>query len=264
MTEPTTTEPGQGADKAPARRPYTMSEAALAQRRAAAERSTGPITPEGKAAVSRNGWKHGRYSAIHRSSFNSGMASMAKTFGRPCLKTCQFHPDNPERQVAPCSLVTEGLTQAGGNCLDKSVYVNAFSAIIESLSTGNNDAMHGILANETAAALQLLHELRSTIFEQGLIQKIPAITREGQIVKDEDGTIMPAKIIAHPALAHLTNLLSVLGINLPELLATPRAQTQAKRESDNTSMLQTLLGTAAQRLLPPSREVPPAIEEAGE
>jgi len=93
------------------KRPYTMSEAAIAQRHAnlpaAAAAATGPNTPEGKAASSRNAWVHGRYSAINRAQFASGATSIAKMFGKPCVTTCPFHPDNPDRTEAPCSLVLE-------------------------------------------------------------------------------------------------------------------------------------------------------------
>ena len=45
----------------PAKRP--LSDAQLSQRRAAALKSTGPRTDEGKARSSRNAWKHGLRSA---------------------------------------------------------------------------------------------------------------------------------------------------------------------------------------------------------
>src|SRR5678815_1606287 len=115
--------------KKPEKRPYTVSDAVLRQRRenqakateASRELSTGPKTEEGKAAVSRNGWKHGRYSAINRAHFGVGATSMAKLFGKPCRTTCPYHPENPERTEMPCSLVLDGLTHAGGSCLDKTV-----------------------------------------------------------------------------------------------------------------------------------------------
>lgn len=63
------------------KRHYTMSEAALAQRRnnlpAAAAAATGPLTEEGKAASSRNAWVHGRCSAVNRAQFGLGATSMA-------------------------------------------------------------------------------------------------------------------------------------------------------------------------------------------
>lgn len=239
------------------RRAYTMSEAALEQRRAASQLSTGPKTADGKAASSRNGWVHGRYSAVHRQAFTGTMTSMAKLFGTPCRTTCAFHPDNPERTDSPCSLVANGLTQAGGNCLDKSIYVDRFDAIMEALQTGENEALHGVFASEIAAALQLMHELRSKVFEDGLMQVIPAIDSEGEVILDPNTkAAAPARIIAHPALPYIVQLLDKLGINFPELLATPRAARQAKREGDTADTLQQILGAAAARLAPPVRDVP--------
>ena len=51
-------------------------------------------------------------------------------FGKPCVTTCPFHPDNPERKEKPCGLVLDGLTHAGGSCLDKTVYVHALESLM--------------------------------------------------------------------------------------------------------------------------------------
>lgn len=240
------------------KRPYTMSEAAMAQRHAnlpaAAAASTGPTTSEGKAASSRNAWVHGRYSAINRAQFASGATSIAKMFGKPCVTTCPFHPDNPDRTEAPCSLVLDGLTRAGGSCLDKTVYVHALDSLMSAFTDGNMDGMHGLLATEMAGNFQLLRQIREEIAERGLLIEIPMVTKEGVVVRDADGKPIVAELRTNPILAHLIKLNESLGINLAELMATPRAREKLKDDDEAAGGLQSLLGAIfnrAQRKLPP-------------
>ena len=233
------------------KRPYTMSDAALEQRRAnqpkateaSLELSTGPNTPEGKAAVSRNGWVHGRFSAIHRAQFGLGATSVAKLFGKPCLTTCPFHPDNPERTEAPCSLVLDGLTHAGGSCLDKTVYVHALDALMGAMQNGDMEGMNGILATEMASTLQMLHGIREEISAAGLMITIPVVNKDGE-VKIDPHTDRPyiADVKANPILAHMIKLTESLGINFAELMATPRARQKLADEDAAADGLQTAIG----------------------
>jgi len=233
------------------KRPYTMSPAALEQRRAnlpaAAAAATGPITIEGKAASSRNGWQHGRYSAVNLAQFGLGATSMAKMFGKPCVTTCPFHPDNPNRAEAPCSLVLDGLTHAGGSCLDKTVYVHALDALMRVFADGDMDSMHGMLATEMAGNMQLLRQIREDIAERGLLIPIPAITKEGVVVRDADGTMIVADLKPNPMLSHLIKFNESLGINFAELMATPRAREKLKDNDDAADGLQSLLGAIFNR-----------------
>lgn len=242
----------------PGKRPYTMSEAALAQRRAnlpaAAAAATGPVTDEGKAASSRNGWKHGRYSAINRAQFGQGATSIAKMFGKPCVTTCPFHPDNPDRTEAPCSLVLDGLTHAGGSCLDKTVYVHALDALMSAFTDGDMDGMHGLLATEMAANMQLLRSLREEIANNGLVVMIPHVSKDNEVAYDKDGHMVAHDYKPNPALIALIKFNETLGINLAELMATPKARRQIKDDNDAAAGLQSLLGAIfnrAQRRLPP-------------
>jgi len=250
----------EGTDKP--RRPYTMSPAALEQRRAAlpaaAAAATGPITTEGKAASSRNNWKHGRYSAVNRAQFGLGANSMAKMFGKPCVTTCPFHPDNPERTEAPCSLVLDGLTHAGGSCLDKTVYVHALDALMSAFTEGDMDGMHGLLATEMAGNMQLLRQIREDIAERGIMVAVPYVTKDGDVVYDKEGEPVIAGYKANPALPMLIKFNESLGINFAELMATPKARERMKDDDAAADGLQSLLGAIfnrAQRRLPPAREV---------
>ena len=244
MDEPTT----------PAKRQLSTRE--LEQRRQAASKSTGPRTNEGKARSSRNAWKHGMDSAIHHAHFDNGMQSLLGTMGKPCLTTCPKHPDNPNRTVGACSLVLDGVTSAGGSCLDKQVYVQAFASIIDSLEGGSMEGMHGLMASEIAAALQMLHELRAQIADQGFVMGIPMIDDEGNVITRDDGSEVYGKYVSNPGYPMMLKTLEILGISLPELLATPQSQARAKVEHEKVDAMQTMLGGIFQRANANTRALP--------
>lgn len=225
-----------------------LSEAELAQRRAAAQKSTGPVTEEGKARSSRNAWKHGQYSAIHATHFDHGLRSVLGFMGKPCQTTCPMHPDNPERTSEPCTLVLDGLTSAGGSCLDKRVYVDAFGAIIEAVSEGGDRAgVHALMGAEIASTVQLLHEVRASIASEGMLLKVPAINDDGEVITRADGTEVFVKYFSNPLVPVAFKALEQLGTNLPELLATPRAQAQAKTDGKKADAMTSMLGALVQR-----------------
>lgn len=238
------------------RRAYTMSEAALAQRRANAPKalamgalagkSTGPVTEEGKAASSRNNWKHGGYSAIHRRHFGLGAHSVAKLFGKPCVRTCPVHPDNPNRTEAPCSLVRDGFTHEGGSCLDKTVFFHAAEALMGAMSEGNMDGMHSLLAAEVGSMLQISDKLKQLIADEPMVI-IPAITHDGDLIRDAQGAVVARDIRMHPALAPLIRLTEVLGINFAELMATPRAREKLRDADEAADGFAAVLGAIAAR-----------------
>lgn len=218
------------------RRPLT--EAELRQRREAAKKSTGPRTLEGKARVSRNGWKHGLTSKVHAAHFDNGMQSLLGPMGKPCKSTCPKYP---------CSLVEDGHTSPGGTCLDKQVFVQAFGSIIDALENGSMDGMQGLMASEISAALQMLHDLRATVSAQGLVIAIPMINDDGQVITRKDGTEVIGKYVANPGYAMLIKTLETLGISLPELLVTPQSKAKAKVAEEATDAMQTVLGGIFQR-----------------
>lgn len=226
-------------------RPYTMSDKALEARRANAQQSTGPKTQAGKARSSRNAWRHGGYSAVHRAHFRNALGSLdpARLFGKPCVTTCPHHPDNPELASAPCSLVTDGLTRAGGSCLDRRVYVDAFASIIDAMQGGSIEGMEGLMASEMAAQLQVLHTVRESIAKDGVMITIPMIDDEGAVVLMPDGQVAPAKVILNPAIMASVKLLEQLGLNLPEAMASPRARERIREGDETQSAADRLLGT---------------------
>jgi hypothetical protein len=244
------------------KRPYTMSPAAIEQRRAnlpaAAAAATGPLSTDGKAASSRNGWQHGRYSAVNLAQFGLGATSMAKMFGKPCVTTCPFHPDNPNRTEAPCSLVLDGLTHAGGSCLDKTVYVHALDALMRVFSEGDMEGMNGLLATEMASNLQLLRQIREEVSDKGLMIEIPMVTKEGVVIRDENGKPYIASMQVNPIMGHLIKFNESLGINFAELMATPRAREKLKDDDDAAQGLQQLMGAIFNRAKRKSLPAPQA------
>lgn len=213
------------------KRKYTMSDAALAQRREAsklgAEAATGPISDEGKAASSRNAWKHGlrsRAPSMWRDATVVGM------FGRPCRTTCLQYP---------CSLVNEGITKAGGDCLDKTVYVEAFDSILRVVQSGDVSHGHEMLAASLAGAMEVLQQLRAELADNGVVIQMPMVNKQGEIIGH--------KPEINPAMFHYSKLLTDLGISLPELMATPRAVEKREDAESAADAVQDLFTRALSR-----------------
>lgn len=256
----------KAAKKSKARKP--VSQRKLEANRRNAQLSTGPRTEEGKAASSRNAWKTGQHSAVAKQAFaQHGIASMARLWGKPCQTTCPMHPDNPAAE-SHCSLVLEGMTRAGGNCLDKTVYVQALSALHDAMERGELGGVHAMLAAEGGKVMQLLHELMSEITSTGLMTAVPFVTKDGEVVYDKDGKMLIADYKPNPMIPAYIKLLGDFGISLPEMLATPQSRERAKVGQQAADTFQTMMARIAQAAgrpsapgIPPAR---PAIEHQPE
>ncbi len=224
-----------------AKKPRKVTKPMLEANRANAQLSTGPRTEAGKAASSRNAWKHGLTSQASKMALTHGAASLSKVFGKPCQTTCPVHPDNPERTDHACGLVLDGLTRAGGNCLDKTVYVQAAASILDMME-GAAEGMNHILAAEGAAMLQLIHELRTQVTTQGLTIPQYAVNKQGEVVLDpttKAPLVLDYKM--HPGWAVLIGMFDKLGISLPEMLATPASRQRAKLGEQTADAMSTML-----------------------
>ena len=230
-----------------ASRPRTRSPEAQAQSRAAAALSTGPRTEAGKAASSRNAYVTGEYSAIAKTEMwkQAGIGMLFK----PCKTTCPKHPsNNPE---APCSLVEDGTTRAGQDCLDKQIYVEVFNGIINTLESGDVAHLHGMQAHELAMYVQMSHDVREKIRTDGLLYKKLFIDKKtGQPIPDpsNDGEYL-GELREHPLLVHWYKMAEKMGINFPELLATPKAAAAAKSDKETVDAAQELVERATRAVV---------------
>lgn len=209
-------------DGAPIRvkRSYTMTEAARAQRVAAAANSTGPITDEGKAACSKNNWKHGRYAQ-----------SRVLGLGKPCKSTC---PDYP------CSLVEDGKCKPGADCLDKEHLLEACLAIERALKNQDYSDFHGLMVMELGETLQIVRELRGAILEHGTVVESARV--------DKNGNTIGYDLKPHPALLALPNLMKNLGISFTDFMMTPAALERKKADDSAAVTIADVFRDAAKAL----------------
>lgn len=242
-----------------------VSQRKLEANRRNAQLSTGPRTEEGKARSSRNNWKHGRTSATAKATFaQHGSMALAQVFGKPCQTTCPMHPANPSVQN-PCSLVTTGMTSAGGNCLDQTVFVHALLAVHDAIEAGEMEGVNAMLAMEAGKVMQLLHQVTLEISEKGLMVPVPMVTKDGDVVYDRDGKMVVSEYKPNPMVAAYIKLLGDFGISLPEMLATPQARARAKVGEQAADTFQSMLARLYQQAGPalPAPSKKPPIEHDG-
>ena len=218
-------------------KPKAMAEAEINQRQEAAvlanENKTGPVTEAGKDAVARNAWKTGEHSKATRAMEWQKFGLI----GKPCTSTCDKYP---------CSVVDDGLTQPGEDCMDKTVYVEAFDAIMSSLQTRDEQYGHGMMAAQLAQAVETLQTLRNEIAVNGMVIIKPYVNKAGEVIKD--GEKIVGEPMLNPALPQYIKLLDNLGINLPEMMMTPRSVSKLKDLEDGQDAVADLfsrLGRAA-------------------
>lgn len=199
------------------KRSYTMTPAALAQRQNAAEKSTGPITPEGKAATSQNAWKHGLHSR-----------KRILSLGKPCKSTCPQYP---------CSLVDDGATQPGQQCLDKQYMLHTINALSSALNDGNLTDLKNVVTLQLGGTLQVIEELQASIIEYGVYMKSEKLDKGGKPIGYE--------LKPNPSLLPLANLLKAAGVTLPDFMITPAAVERKKEVEDTTNTLASIFSAAA-------------------
>ncbi len=199
------------------KRPYTLSPAAIEQRRRAAQNSTGPKTEEGKKRTRMNAWKDGSYARTR-----------IIGLGKPCKSTCPKFP---------CDLVEEGRCSPGGDCLDKEHLLQATLAIERALIDQDTTDLNEMVTFELAETLQLIRDLRRAVLDDGVIIKSDKF--------GSDGTIIGYDIKEHPALAALPKLVKAFGLTLPDFNLTPAAQAKVKTDEEVAKTLSDVFRTAS-------------------
>lgn len=202
------------------KRPYTMSDAALEARRNNSQLSTGPVTPEGKAASSMNAWRHGLYAR-----------KRILAMGKPCRSTCPQYP---------CSLVDDGATQPGSNCLDKEYMLQTLNALSKAMADNDLTDLKQIVTLQLGGTLQVIDELQASILEYGVYMKSEKIGK--------DGAVTGYEIKPNPSLLPLSNLLKAAGVTMPDFMITPAAVEKQKSDKEAAASLADIFKAAGNSL----------------
>jgi hypothetical protein len=192
------------------KRQYTLSEAALQQRRDAAHQ------PKPGMNGKRNAWKHGRY------------AKNMLTRIKPCLSTCDKYP---------CRLVEDGATEPGGDCLDAGEMLNIIRAVHQVMSDpkASEDFLE-ISAANIGNSIRILEMLQEDILRDGTLIKSQKF--------DKAGTCYQEELRLHPSLYALPKMIRDLGMTPEQFLITPKAQAKNTNEEEAVKTISDLMREA--------------------
>jgi hypothetical protein len=186
-------------------RRYTLSDSAREQRKKAATNSR---------SSNNNGFKHGRYARnfLHKI--------------KPCLSSCAHYP---------CDLVEEGSTHPGEECLEKAEILSFYKAVREAIVDKKMDAINDLAALQIANSMKVLDMLQEDIMRDGSVVKREKLDKNGNML---------VEYVPHPSLLVLPKLVSDLGINLGEYLATPRSKEKQKSDEEGAKSISDLMAQA--------------------
>lgn len=180
-------------------RQYTLTEAALAQRKAAA----GSAEKAKSMLGNKNAWKTGQHAQ-----------GFVRQLFRPCLSTCPQYP---------CELIDDGETAAGSVCLDKAEFVKGLHALQKALRTNDLTDYKELAAIRLAGGFDILGRLQEDILENGVKCFDEKIDKEGKVVG--------YGLKPNPSLLALPKLMEVLGVSTAELMISPREIKRQKTEA---------------------------------
>ena len=196
------------------KRRFVMTEKAYQQRVDAAKR------PRPGAKGNRNSWKHGKYS--------KNMLTRIK----PCLKSCSRYP---------CSLVSEGATKFGGDCLDAAELLHIVRSIHRVLvNPEENEDLKEIAAVNIGSSVRILEMLQEDILRDGTLIRSRKYDKNGECIQEE--------YKVHPSLHVLPKLIADLGMTPDQFMITPKAQARNTNEEDAVRSIADLMKTAGQQM----------------
>lgn len=190
-------------------RKYTITPEVIEQRRNAGK------APKGD-AVARNSWKHGRYSK------NKLLAMIP-----PCRTTCRDHP---------CSLVDEGKTKPGGDCLDKQEVIQVFASIMTAIKNrkeGDQEGFEAELGLLNASNLMIYRKIQQAITEDGVMLRDADINKEGEVIGYH--------LKPHPLILSLIKMSGEMGITPRDLGITPKERARNKSDEKGAESLDKFL-----------------------
>ncbi len=186
-------------------RSYNMSEAALAQRRTAANSPAKAEAMKGNA----NAWKTGEHAR-----------SRIRQLFRPCTSTCPQYP---------CELIDDGETAPGSVCLDKKSFVRSIMALQKAIVNKDLTDLREIASVQIAHGVEVLHLLADDILTNGVKHLSEKI--------DKDGNVIGNELRGNPSLLAYAKLMEVLNMTPNDFLVTPREIKRQKTEQKKARTL---------------------------
>lgn len=212
---------------------HSRSPAQIAQARKNLERinkeklQTGPRTVEGKNKSSRNAISHGLYAQSLMSLF------------KPCFSTCPEYP---------CSLVEEGQTRPGDNCLEKQHFVEILNAVEAAMRNKKYDDLNDLMTLELASNWDMIRRLKEQILTIGPLVKSSKIVNTS--TKGGDSTrIEHIEYKPNPALNVISKLISDMGLTLGDAMLTPRELARHKIDEKAVETITERAARIGKRLL---------------
>jgi hypothetical protein len=187
------------------KRNYTMSDAALDQRRTAANSGKQSKSMEGN----RNAWKTGEHAR-----------GFIRQVFRPCKSTCPKFP---------CSLLSGEEVEPGNICIDKEEFSRSLQAVESAVSSGNLDDLKGLVSVRIAGGMEILKRMILDILEDGASIK--------SAKWDKNGGFLGWEIKNHPSLPFLPKMYEVLNVTPQEFLSTPLIIKKTKTEDKKAKTL---------------------------
>lgn len=195
------------------KRRYTLSAAALEQRRAASKQ------PKDMAGL-RNNYKTGQY---------------AKTFLtriKPCLSTCKKYP---------CDLVEDGATAPGGDCLDVAELLHIIRSVHRAIMDPEKgmDQFKEISAASIGNSIKILEMLQEDILRDGTVIRTTHVDGKGNTIQE---------VKPHPSLFSLPKMIAELNLTPDKYLLTPQAKAKVHTEEEAVKSISDLMAAAGAQL----------------